>query len=528
MLLGPGLVLAMGLGLTSALWHAARDDARRALEDEFRFWVSKVAGGIEERLDGYVQVLRGVVGLLDSSVSVTRQEFHRYVAALRLQESHPGMQGIGFTVYLPANRKAEHIAAVRKEGFPDYRIWPEGERAFYTAVIYIEPFAGRNLRAFGYDMSPEPVRWAAAVRAWEQGEAALSGKVTLQQEGTTDIQPGFLMFLPVYRPDGPRATLADRRANLVGWTYSPLRMGELMHGVLGALDFDGLTPGLQVEVYDGDRPSPETRLFALQPAAAGGVRKPQFRAVRELAFGGHRWSLAIASTLDFEARQRSDKATAIAVAGSVVSLLLAIFVWVQTASRLRIAALLRESDRMQAALREQAIRDPLTGLLNRRYLDETLPRELARCRRTGESLAVAMLDLDHFKALNDTSGHEAGDKVLRAVGELLRDSLRSGDLACRYGGEELTLILPGASLKDAHARLEALREAVALLPVRHRDGNLPPVTVSVGLAAAAPHETDAAALLGRADAALYLAKAGGRNRVALAEAAVPLDVGTLD
>ena len=169
--------------------------------------------------------------------------------------------------------------------------------------------------------------------------------------------------------------------------------------------------------------------------------------------------------------------------------------------------------RMQEALREQAIRDPLTGLFNRRYLDETLPRELSRCQRSGEPLAVAMLDLDHFKQFNDAYGHEAGDVVLRAVGDLLGHSLRAGDLPCRYGGEELTLILHGSTLEDARLRLDTLRRGIRQLHLLYRESELPAITVSIGVAEAGSEETDATALLGRADAALYQAKARGRNRV---------------
>ena len=170
-----------------------------------------------------------------------------------------------------------------------------------------------------------------------------------------------------------------------------------------------------------------------------------------------------------------------------------------------------ERKRLEAELREQAIRDPLTGLFNRRYLDETLPRELSRCQRGGQPMSVAMLDLDHFKDFNDSYGHEAGDIVLRAVGELLHQSLRAGDIACRYGGEELTLILPGATRADVQPRLEDLRQAIADLHLHSRAGALPAITVSIGLTEAA--DADAAALLTRADAALYRAKQQGRNRL---------------
>jgi diguanylate cyclase (GGDEF)-like protein len=128
-----------------------------------------------------------------------------------------------------------------------------------------------------------------------------------------------------------------------------------------------------------------------------------------------------------------------------------------------------------------------------------------------------MLDLDHFKDFNDCHGHEAGDAVLRAIGDLLQQFLRSSDIACRYGGEELTLILPGAPLIDAWSRMEALRQAVADLHLRDRAGALPAITVSIGLAEATADTEAAAILLARADAALYRAKQQGRNRVVCAE-----------
>ena len=180
-----------------------------------------------------------------------------------------------------------------------------------------------------------------------------------------------------------------------------------------------------------------------------------------------------------------------------------------------------ERKQLQEALREQAIRDPLTGLFNRRYLDETLPRELGRCQRSGELLVVAMLDLDHFKRFNDTYGHEAGDAVLRTVGDLLGKTLRAGDLPCRYGGEELTLILHGSTLEDAQLRLDSLRRAIRQTRMFYRGGELPAITVSIGVAAAEAAETDATALLNRADAALYQAKTQGRNRVVAAVGGQP-------
>lgn len=169
--------------------------------------------------------------------------------------------------------------------------------------------------------------------------------------------------------------------------------------------------------------------------------------------------------------------------------------------------------RLREALREQATRDPLTGLLNRRYLDETLPRELHARLRDEEPLALAILDIDHFKDFNDTWGHEAGDQVLIEVSRILHDHLRASDIACRFGGEELVAVMPGAELPEARERLLRIADLVRHAQVRTQDRLLPPVTFSAGIALAPRHGNDADTLLRAADQALYAAKQSGRNRI---------------
>jgi diguanylate cyclase (GGDEF)-like protein len=167
--------------------------------------------------------------------------------------------------------------------------------------------------------------------------------------------------------------------------------------------------------------------------------------------------------------------------------------------------------KLRASLQERAMRDALTGLFNRRYLDDTLPAELQRARRNGAPLALAMVDVDHFKRFNDDWGHEAGDLVLQGVARLLQGQVRNYDLVCRYGGEEMVILLPNCGLDDARSRLEQIRTAVAGLQLEHKGRKLPPVTVSVGLTDAGPESPDH--VLRRADMALYEAKRSGRNRV---------------
>ena len=176
--------------------------------------------------------------------------------------------------------------------------------------------------------------------------------------------------------------------------------------------------------------------------------------------------------------------------------------------------------RLREALRSQSIKDPLTGLYNRRYLEEMLEREIRRAVRAEQALGLLMLDLDHFKKFNDTWGHEAGDAVLRESGAFLSKSIRAEDIVCRFGGEEFVIILPTANLNAACARAERIRSKLRELTVLHQGQSLGMVTVSVGVAALPEHGMSPRELLEAADAALYRAKRDGRDRVAAAEVRV--------
>jgi diguanylate cyclase (GGDEF)-like protein len=172
--------------------------------------------------------------------------------------------------------------------------------------------------------------------------------------------------------------------------------------------------------------------------------------------------------------------------------------------------------RLRATLREQSSRDSLTGLFNRRYMEESLDREIRRAAREGYGLGLLMADLDNFKQLNDAYGHAAGDEVLRRVGRFLGAAVRGEDVACRFGGEEFVVILPKASLDDTHRRAEVLREGIKAPHLDDPTGLYPGATMSVGVAGYPEHGTSSAELILAADSAMYLAKARGRDRVVVA------------
>jgi diguanylate cyclase (GGDEF)-like protein/PAS domain S-box-containing protein len=171
--------------------------------------------------------------------------------------------------------------------------------------------------------------------------------------------------------------------------------------------------------------------------------------------------------------------------------------------------------RLREKLGDQANHDPLSGLFNRRYMDDSLSRELSMSQRRGSPLSIAVLDVDHFKRFNDTFGHDAGDMVLRELAQVLAENLRTSDIACRLGGEEFALVLPDSSLKDTRQRVEQICGLVKELEITHDGKLLGTITLSAGIAGSPEHASTAPDLLRAADVALYAAKEAGRDRVML-------------
>jgi diguanylate cyclase (GGDEF)-like protein len=169
--------------------------------------------------------------------------------------------------------------------------------------------------------------------------------------------------------------------------------------------------------------------------------------------------------------------------------------------------------KLRESMRNLAIRDPLTALFNRRYMEEGLAQERHRITRNATQLAVIMIDIDHFKRFNDNFGHDGGDAILRALSEFFKKHVRGSDIACRYGGEEFILILSPSTAEGARQRAEKIRENAAQLRVTHANVDLGPITLSMGIAIFPDHGTDTAAIVKAADIALYHAKQNGRNRV---------------
>jgi signal transduction histidine kinase len=338
------LGLLVTLGFTLGLWRYSSLDVERQEADRFRQLAAQWAAELTERMRACERLLRGTTGLFAASEVVTREEFRRYIAQLDLDEVLPGNQGVGFAAVIPRASLAAHERSVRAEGFSDYTVHPVYARDVYTSIVFLEPFAGRNLRAFGYDMYSEPTRRAAMNRARDTATPAMTHKVRLVQETGSDVQPGFLLYMPVYARNQPTSTLLERRRALAGWVYSPFRAFDLVDAV-----FAGAADDTEVVVFDG-APDDKDLLYA-SPAAA---RVAEHTVDIPIDVAGVRWTARIRSSEAFEERVTDTQPQVVLLGGTLLSVLIAAVLFVDSLHRRRLEHEVHERTAQLVAARDEA------------------------------------------------------------------------------------------------------------------------------------------------------------------------------
>lgn len=279
------------------IWQFYENYSLQREERRYDELVDGIVNDIVDKIYRYEMVLQGGAGVFAASEEVTREEWQAYCEYQQTVTLYPGVQGVGFTKVLQPSELENHLEKIRAEGFPDYKVWPEGSREIYTTIIYLEPFDERNQRAFGYDMFTEPVRRSAMEHARDSGNASISGMVTLVQETGEEIQPGFLMYLPVYKKNTPLGSLEQRRAAIDGYIYAPFRVHDLMSSI-----FPDPIHLIDFEIYDGNNTSSQTLMFDSHSSPDDMVkeRKPIFSSQKTLDLYGHQWTLAFHSMPAFE------------------------------------------------------------------------------------------------------------------------------------------------------------------------------------------------------------------------------------
>jgi PAS domain S-box-containing protein len=342
------LILILNMLITFYFWKTINNAAYKDAETRFAFRTEQIRADIEDRIRIYEQVLRSGIGLFKSSGNVARSEWKNFTKALQIEKEFPGIQGIGFSLKITPEDKEEHIRQIQAEGFPDYKIKPEGEREEYTSIIYLEPFDVRNQQAFGYDMFSQVVRREAMEKARDTGETAISGRVTLVQEIDENTQSGFLIYLPLYKKGMPVDTLNQRRMALHGYVYSPFRVTNLMRGILGPgskdIDFE-IYDGVEIKkselMYDSDESGPGER----NGQGSSKNIHHMFSDTKVLDIHDHLWSLGFKTLPSFEASIDSNKSTFVLLLGGLFSLLC--FVVIQGAFTTRKQALQYASNLLQ-------------------------------------------------------------------------------------------------------------------------------------------------------------------------------------
>ncbi len=323
-----GIAFAVSATMTFSSWHLMEHNVTDSARLSFEFRADTLTIAIQQRMLAYEHVLRGARGLFAASATVDRNDWKAYVGSLEMEENYPGIQGIGFAKVIPKSEHDKLIRNIRSEGFPEFKIWPEGEREIYTSIIFLEPFIKRNLRAFGFDMFTESTRHAAMVRARDTGKASLSGKVKLVQEDGRDVQAGCLLYLPVYKHAVNPRTIEEYQTSLEGYVYSPFRMKDLMQGILRHESIN-----IEFDIYDGKELTESALLYDSHPDRHSKPGTTAFTKLISIQINGTPWTLRFQSLPIFDESIDYQKPTIVLTAGLAISILAFFIVWMLATTR---------------------------------------------------------------------------------------------------------------------------------------------------------------------------------------------------
>lgn len=610
------IVVLFSILVAVAIWFAAQNYHRSLAAQKFEDSVHENIDMIKHRIQKYENILQSGIGFFQGSEHVNRKEWHDFIEAIDIKNNYPGMQGIGFSKMIRPEDVAKVEQEMRDGGFESFSLKPAGEREIYSSILYLEPMDERNMAAIGYDMFSESTRRAAMQTATDSGQASISKRVTLLQEIDEDVQPGILMYLPLYKKCVKLDTVEERRKALVGFVYSPFRMNDLMSKIVLQKSV------LNFEIYDNVNISKEHLLYR---SIEDSSYRSKFQTQRTLELNNVSWHINFSSTKEFDRSADTIYPLLMTAAGLAVQFLslyiiLTLFkskqlLNIQAQELLKLSQAVEQSpntivitdldgnieyvneaftqttgyekheaigrnprflqsgktgaqsyDDMWAQLQlgkiwhgefinknkngeeyvegvkaspifkadgtishymaikeditdrkrsEERINflanfDSLTGLPNRFQLEERLGYAISIAKRNKEKFTVLFLDLDHFKEVNDTLGHDAGDALLIELSKRFCSILREVDTISRLGGDEFIFLLPNTDSSGASHIAEKLLETIGT-PCYFK-GNEMLVTGSIGIAIYPDDGLDQQKLFKNADTAMYRAKQSGKNR----------------
>jgi len=278
----PLMSLILGIFISILVAFYTYDEHKNKENASLEIQSNEIVILIQKRMAAYEQVLKSGIGFFKASDHISRDEWRIFSQEHKLNENFKGIQGFGYSEVVLPQDKQKHEERIRNEGFSNFKIHPAGPRELYTSIIYLEPFDERNTRAFGYDMFSEKTRREAMLKAMETGNAILSGKITLVQEFDTDIQAGFLMYVPLYKKGFNHDTPENRTLAIQGFVYAPFRANDFMYGILGSGYKD-----IDFKIYDGNLEKEENLLYT---SNANNHSTQAYKTIN-LTINGHIWTL---------------------------------------------------------------------------------------------------------------------------------------------------------------------------------------------------------------------------------------------
>jgi CHASE1-domain containing sensor protein len=353
------MVLALALAATLVAWIQARSATEAQASKLFAEQARDVAGSFTKRFAEYESLLRAGAALVELSRDMPREEWARFTVRVDSTHRYPGMRALGLAVQIAPHEAAALERRVRREGVPQYRMRTAPESAGYMVPVVSSEPQGDNFQALGFDLASDPVRRAALEAARDSGRPAITGKLTLVDDGASPDRAGFVVYAPLYRPDAAVSTVARRRKAIQGYVFGAFRMSEVMEPLLGEVP-----AALHVAVYDRAQPEARDLLFDTQALRPGVERRhpPRHQIDVPIEIGQSTWTLRFTSRPAFEAATHSVLPGLTLGCGIALGLLLTALVYAIARTRERAEAL--------AAQITQELRDAqLSAERNRRFLD---------------------------------------------------------------------------------------------------------------------------------------------------------------
>ncbi len=354
LVLWPTLVLAISVAISGFIAWTLQSKAEAELQTAFANRSTDIADRIERQFASQAMLLQGAKGLYAASEHITRDEFRTYFNSLQLGPANSEITALAYHELVSAKDFARHVGGIRRQGFPEYRISPPGERDVYAPMAYIEPFSGDNRKVLGFDPLTVEAERRAVLRARDTGLVTISSKLTLAQDAGENV-PGFVMYVPIYRNGTPQASDAERRSNFVGWIDAPIRMRAFM-----ARAFPGGSPDVDIEIFDGTEKSADSLLFDSDASPQHLIQESpgSLQAVKNIRFGGHAWTVSARAMPGFGGTAVRKEPVMIGGIGALIGILLslALLLGINSLRRRAIKAQASARDE-QRMLNEMALRD---------------------------------------------------------------------------------------------------------------------------------------------------------------------------